>query len=114
MMRAKRLPNAVVGLVVLLLFWALLPINPYTYYISLRWVCCPTLAYLCWAAFAQGRTDWALGLGIGALLYNPLARVSLSRGIWAAINLATIIALVVFVSRFADPPDTTISDQESA
>jgi hypothetical protein len=97
----KPLPTIALVVVIGMLVWALVPFNPYPYYILLRWVCCPTLAYLAWLASTRGQTNWALGFGIGALIYNPIIRVALSKGIWTAINVVTIAALVMFTLRVA-------------
>lgn len=81
------LPQLLAGL---MLAWGLLPFNPYGYYIVLRWFCCGTFCFLAFRAFEQGRTNWVWILGILAALYNPVFRTSMSRGSWAAVNIATI------------------------
>lgn len=84
---------------ILMLAYALRPRDPYGYYILLRWVCCPTLGYLAFAANGKIQKSWAWFLGIGALLYNPIITPHLGREIWRIVNVVTIGALVVFIYR---------------
>lgn len=79
------------------LSWALLPFNPYSYYILLRWVCCPILTYLAWQAFLTEKWNWAWIFGLSALLFNPLFRVGLTREVWTVVNIALIIAVSAFL-----------------
>jgi uncharacterized protein DUF6804 len=93
LLRPSLLPLTVVTA---MLVWALLPTNPYSYYILLRWICCPILGYLAWLGFSRGMQNWGLGLAIGALLYNPLLPVFLNRAAWSFINVLTIAAVLAF------------------
>jgi len=80
-----------------MLLWALNPANPYGYYTLLRWVCCGVFGFLAFKAFdlkMQGLT-WVLG--ITALVYNPIFPVHLTRAIWSAANIATIIIAVASI-----------------
>lgn len=92
----------------LMLLWALNPNNPYGYYILLRWVCCAIFAYLAFQAFAQEKQDWVWILGVTAVIYNPIIRVSLTREIWSVINVITIgIAVVsIFVLKVSNEKST--------
>jgi Family of unknown function (DUF6804) len=74
----------------LMLLWALIPVNPYGYYILLRLVCCGIFAYLAYQAFIQEQQGWTWVLGITAVLYNPVIRIHLNREIWSVINVITI------------------------
>lgn len=85
-----------IWMAVALLAWALVPINPYGYYMFLRVVICGVLAYLALRAFDGKISGWVFLFGFGAILYNPIATVSLTRGVWTVINLLTIGALVAF------------------
>lgn len=89
----------VVAIAVALLLWALVPANPYGYYMFLRVVICGVLAYLAWHVLDGKGSGWAFLFGSGAILYNPIATVSLTRGVWTVINLLTIAALVIFTFR---------------
>jgi hypothetical protein len=73
-----------------MLLWALVPSNPYEYYIVLRLVCCAAFAYLAVQAFHREKQAWVWVLGITAVVYNPIFRVHLTRGIWSVVNVATI------------------------
>jgi hypothetical protein len=84
---------------ILMLGYALRPHDPYGYYILLRWICCPTLGYLAFAANRKNLKSWAWFLGIGALLYNPIFTPHLGREIWNIVNIVTIGALAVFSYR---------------
>ena len=86
-MKRLWIPQAIVCL---MLLWALVPSNPYGYYIVLRWVCCVAFAYLAVQAFRQHKKTWVWVLGITAAVYNPIFRVHLTRGIWSVVNVATI------------------------
>jgi hypothetical protein len=95
-------------IVSLMLLWALNPTNPYSYYILLRWVCCPTFAFLSAHALDAGKQGWGWALGITALLYNPIIQVGLTREIWSIVNVVTIMLAVtsIFVLKVNDqrPP----------
>ena len=73
-----------------LLLLALSPENPYGYYIFLRWMCCPVFAYLAIQALTLERSGWVWILGVTAVIYNPIFRVTGTREMWFLINLATI------------------------
>ncbi|MBW1796276.1 MAG: hypothetical protein JRJ38_17965 [Deltaproteobacteria bacterium] len=76
-----------------LLLWALVPSNPYGYYILLRWVCCPIFAYLAFRAYKIEKMPWVWILGVAAFVYNPAVRVYLTREIWSVVNVVTIAML---------------------
>lgn len=81
----------------LFLLGAFNPDNPYSYYIILRWVVCGVFAYLAYQALEKKQIKWTWILGITALIYNPIFRVSLEREFWSAINLLTILIAIVSV-----------------
>ena len=72
-----------------------------SYFILLRWVCCPAFLYLALQAFSQQKQNWVWVLGVAALFFNPLIPVRLERlyETWAIIDLAamTIAARSIFV-----------------
>jgi FtsH-binding integral membrane protein len=84
-----------------MLLWALYPENPYGYYVLLRVVCCGVFAFLAFQAFAQEKQGWSWTLAITALVYNPIFRIHLTRAIWSAVNIATIVVAVasIFILR---------------
>ena len=80
-----------------MLLWALYPENPYGYYILLRLVCCGIFAFLALQAFSQDKRGWTWTLAITALVYNPILRIHLTRTIWSAVNIATIVIAIASV-----------------
>lgn len=77
-------------LVTVMLLWALVPGNPYGYYLLLRWICCGVFGYLAIQAFESNRQGWVWAMGITAGVYNPIIPVHLTREIWVVVNLVTI------------------------
>jgi hypothetical protein len=77
-----------------MLAWALLPFNPYGYYILLRWVVALVGLYLAHKAWDRKRFGWVAAFIIMSLLYNPITRVPLDRTTWSIINVLTIAILV--------------------
>lgn len=73
-----------------MLAWALVPVNPYGYYMLLRIVICGLAAYFTFQAVEIKKIGWAWLLGITAILYNPLITVHLTREVWSFVNLVTI------------------------
>ena len=53
-MKTRWIPQAVVSG---MLLWALIPGNPYGYYVLLRWVCCALFGYLAFQAHAGKETS---------------------------------------------------------
>lgn len=81
---------------VFLLLWALMPFNPYGYYIFLKLVVSCTLIYLAIHAYKNNNKVW-LVLCIGyVLIYNPIIRVHFSREIWSIINIITALGIARF------------------
>ena len=80
---------------VALLLWALVPINPYGYYILLRWICCASFLYLAVWFYKRGRTPWVWAFGVLAGLYNPFIAVHLGRSLWRIVNVATVALLLL-------------------
>jgi hypothetical protein len=87
--------------------WALLPGNPYGYYVLLRLVSCLLLIVLFFFHIAMIKdkrpveypTDLIGWLGVFvllALIYNPIIQIHLTREIWSFLNIATIIVLGTF------------------
>lgn len=76
-----------------MLAWALVPANPYGYYIILRFVFCGVCAFLAFKVSEQQSIGWAWALGITAVIYNPIIPVHLTREIWSIVNIATIALL---------------------
>lgn len=76
-----------------MLAWALVPINPYGYYILIRWVACAVFVYLAISAHRNSESGWVLLFVLSAGLYNPIIRVHLGRPIWLIVNIISICLL---------------------
>lgn len=84
--------NVILGVVVLAVGAALIPIMPYGYYPIMRWVVSASCVWLALTAYREGREDWAWGWGVIAGIYNPIFPVHASREIWSIVNVVTIAA----------------------
>lgn len=93
-MKVIWIPQAIV---IPLLLLALIPENPYGYYIFLRWVCCAVFVFLALHALTIEKTGWVWVFGVTALIYNPIIRVHGTREMWYIINIATIVLAVVSI-----------------
>lgn len=94
--KKKEIPIAqIMGIV--MLTWALVPSNPYGYYVVLRWVICGILIYLALEAYGLKKIGWVWVLGIAAAIYNPIIRVHSTREVWSFVNLATIALLTITI-----------------
>ena len=78
------------AIIILMLLWALNPLNPYGYYILLRWVCCAVFVYLAIQAWNIKKQGWVWILGVTAAIYNPILRIHSTREMWSVVNLVTI------------------------
>jgi hypothetical protein len=89
-MTVYRAATIVAGLMLVGALFAL----PYGYYQLLRLVVCAVAAYGAWLA-AQGESvGWTVGLGLLALLFNPVVPVYLDRGTWAVIDVVSAGVIV--------------------
>ena len=95
-MKKVWIPQAIV---IPMLLWALIPANPYGYYILLRRICCAAFAYLAFHAWGLKRNGWVWVLGVTAAIYNPILSVHATREIWSIVNLVTIglVIATIFV-----------------
>jgi hypothetical protein len=92
--RAQYIPQIVA---ILMLLWALNPENPYGYYVLLRIVLCGICSFLAFRALEIRNDKWVWILGLTAVIYNPIIRIHLTRDVWSAVNMATILVLAVTV-----------------
>jgi len=74
--------------------------HPYSFYMLLRWICCPVFAYSAVAAYQKNRAPWVWIFGTLALLYNPIFRVHLDRSTWIGVNWLTAGAIVIAAAVF--------------
>lgn len=96
------------ALVVGLLLWALIPDNPYGYYLVMRWIVSAVFLYLAISAHEERRASWAWVWAVTAGIYNPIVPVHATRELWSIVNVITI-GLVIFrmlVTRKARSPTT--------
>src|SRR5262249_13027979 len=77
-----------------LLVFAAAERHPYSFYILLRWICCPVFAYSAVAAHEENRVAWVWVFGVLAAVYNPIFRVHLDRSTWIGINWFTVAVIV--------------------
>ncbi len=84
----------VVTAVLLLLALAKLP---YGYYSVLRVVVCAVAAYGCYLGYKLHKTGWAWTLGGMAVLFNPLLVIHMDRSMWAIVDIAGAIVLLVSI-----------------
>lgn len=80
--------------IIAMLLWAFVPMNPYGYYVLLRWVVCAVFIYLAVASHRAGVSGWLLLFAICSGIYNPILRVHLGRIVWMVVNVASIVILV--------------------
>ncbi len=79
-----------------MLLIALAPL-PYGYYTLLRFAVCAAAAFLAWKHYAAASRigAWSVGLGLMAVLFNPLIPIHLNRSAWAPIDIGAAIVFVV-------------------
>lgn len=63
---------------------------PYGYYELLRVLVFCCAIYIAIAERERGNGNWLWAFGACALIYNPIAKLSLGREIWTVVNLATV------------------------
>ena len=78
-----------------LLVWAAVDRHPYSFYMLLRWISCPVLAYSAFVAYETSRPLWIWVFGGLALLYNPIFRTHLDRNTWIGVNWFTVGTIIV-------------------
>jgi hypothetical protein len=85
-----------------MLVYAAVERHPYSFYVLLRWICCPIFAYSAFVAQEKNRLAWTWVFGVLAMLYNPIFRVHLDRSIWSGVNWFTVGAIIVAVVFWQD------------
>lgn len=94
-------------LVAIASFLAVLP-WPYSYYQILRIAVCGISIYYLYWAYAKGAKLPAKWLAIGfAILFNPIAPITLDRSIWAFFNIACgiyFLILFVVIKKYGENP----------
>lgn len=72
---------------------------PYGYYTFMRLVVCGCAATLAYLFYRSSRQIQAWAFGLTALLYNPVAKVSMERETWMLFNLVTAALFAWSVAR---------------
>lgn len=83
-------------LICIMLLWALLPFNPYGYYMLLRIVVFTYAAFQVVRYFKDSTSQphgW-IALAI-ALAYNPIHYMHFGRPLWGIINLITVVLILI-------------------
>ncbi|HVU06625.1 MAG TPA: DUF6804 family protein [Candidatus Paceibacterota bacterium] len=70
---------------------------PYFYFQLLRWVVCTTAIVNAYEANKKQRRRWVFIMAGIAVLFNPIAPIFLSRGVWAIIDLAAAVCMFVIL-----------------
>ncbi len=79
-----------------LLFWAILPINPYGYYRFLKIIICGMSIYFASNAKDKKQEKWFYIMIFFAVLYNPVFAIHFKRNWWQVINFCTAITMIVY------------------
>lgn len=83
-----------------LLLWALVPGNPYGYYILMRWILCASFAYLAVSAIREKKSQWVLVFGVSAGIYNPFFPLHLGKEIWFVVNIIVVVVNAISLFQF--------------
>lgn len=97
-MNALWIPQAIASA---MLLWALVPSNPYSYYVLLRIVCCACFGWLAIQAKARDLNGWMWAFVGLAVVYNPVLRVHMTRDFWSVVNVATIVVALLSIKPLA-------------
>tara|TARA_B100000214_G_C23949434_1_gene619652 strand:- start:13 stop:300 length:288 start_codon:yes stop_codon:yes gene_type:complete len=69
---------------------------PSGYYELLRWVICAAAAFAAYTNYSIEKTSWAIGFGIVALIFNPIAPVYLyDKFVWMVIDISAGLLFVI-------------------
>lgn len=70
---------------------------PYAYYQLLRWLVCIVACYGGYIAKYNRRVIWIWAFVALAVLFNPIAPIQFNRDMWAPIDVASAIVLVISI-----------------
>lgn len=87
-------PLALIAGTMLLL--AIPPLWPYAYFQILRIIVCGAAVLNAYLAYHHKHTAWVWIMGIVAVVFNPIAPLYLTKGLWSVLDL--MVAIVMFVS----------------
>jgi hypothetical protein len=85
-------------LLIAMLLWAILPLNPYVFYTLLKIVSTGMGLYLANRAFELNRYGWLIFFLAMVALYNPFFRPSIPREMWVILNILFVLAIARFTS----------------
>lgn len=74
--------------------------HQYSYYIFLRWFIFLTSIYFSYSSHKNKNKTWLIGFIVISLLFNPIIPIYLSKDVWAIIDVAT--AILILISIFSD------------
>ena len=97
-MKLKSLGTVAAKLVAAGMLFGALGRRQFGYYTLLRWVVCGVSAYAAFRAAELGKTGWIWIFAIVALFFNPLIPVQLKRDIWAFVDVAVAVLLLVSIT----------------
>ena len=80
----------------LTLISCLLPM-PYGYFMIVRLVATVLFAIIAYAYSEEKKNELAITFGALALLFQPLIKIPLGRGIWNIVDVVVVIFLIVLV-----------------
>ena len=83
---------------------AIIPAMPYGYYGIMRWAVCVAAIYMAIQSHRANPGGWTWVWIFIAGIYNPIVPVHASRGVWTIVNLGTIAAIAVFLTRSTSFP----------
>jgi len=69
--------------------------HPYGYYTLLRFVVCGVGAYGAYISWELKKNSWIWVFGVIAFLFNPLVTIYLGRELWAFVDVAVAIILLL-------------------
>ena len=78
-----------------ILFGCLIDGLPYGYFQILRWVVCGVCGYRGYLAYTLDKKAWMWVFVFSAVLFNPIAPIHLDREVWAVVDIALAVVLLV-------------------
>lgn len=72
---------------------------PYAYYTLLRWVVTIFAVIVAYNFYKQEKSFWAWVFGGIAILFNPIAPIYLSKGVWVIFDF--IVACLFFIASYS-------------
>jgi len=72
---------------------------PYAYYTLLRWAICILAAIVAYRFYETKSTSWTVVFAVIAVLFNPIAPIILTKGIWVIIDLITAVLFIVSIDK---------------